>query len=495
MSARRHIAIDLGASSGRVMEVVIGDGELSVRELHRFANAPVTARHAGGVTLCWPMERIWESILEGLRIAAADGEVDSIGIDSWAVDYALLDDDGELVRPIAAYRDPRTKEPFARLRATLGDSALYAKTGIAFQPFNTLYQLAADAADPLRPLERAQRMLMLPDYIAYRLCGSIACERTNASSTQMLDAKTREWNHELVQAAGAPARILPELIDAGSDEPLGTLSADVADETGLSASTPVLATATHDTASAVVAAPIDPARDLYVSSGTWSLVGLELPQAVTSDAAREANMTNELGAFGSVRFLKNVAGLWLVQQCEAAFAAEGRARSWDELAALARAAEPLRSVVDPNDPAFFEPGDMPARIRASCAARGEPVPGTDAEVVRCALDSIALATAHAARQAAALARREIRQISVVGGGSANDLLNQLIADASGLAVEAGPAECTAIGNALMQHAALERVERASELRALVRASASIRRFEPDFAQSARMRDAAERLAR
>lgn len=491
----RHIAIDIGASSGRVMEVVIGADELSVRELHRFVNAPVAARHAGSVTLCWPMERLWESILEGLRIAAAGGEVDSIGVDSWAVDYALLDEDGELVRPVAAYRDPRTKRAFERLRAELGDEAIYGATGIAFQPFNTIYQLAADAEDPIRPLERAQKMLMLPDYIGYRLCGAAVCERTNASSTQLLDVRTREWNRELVRAAGAPARILPELVDAGSDQPLGTLSEDVADETGLSTSTPVLATATHDTASAVAAAPIDPARDLYVSSGTWSLVGLELPQAVTTAAAREANMTNELGAFGAVRFLKNVAGLWLVQQCEAAFAAAGRARSWSELAALARDAEPLRSVIDPNDPAFFEPGDMPARIRASCTARGEPVPDTDAQVVRCALDSIALATAHAARQAAALARREVRQIAVVGGGSANDLLDQLIADATGLPVEAGPVECTAIGNALMQHAALTGATRASELRAIVRRSIAIRRFEPDFHQSARMRDAVDRLAR
>lgn len=494
-ASRRHVAVDLGASGGRVMEVAIGGGELSVRELHRFANAPVAARHAGSVTLCWPMERIWESILEGLRIAAADGAVDSIGIDSWAVDYALLDDDGELVRPIAAYRDPRTKQAFARLRAELGDEAIYGATGIAFQPFNTLYQLAADAEDPIRPLERAQRMLLLPDYIAYRLCGSTACERTNASTTQFLDARTREWNHEILRAAGVPTRILPELVDAGCEDPLGTLLPDIADETGLSASTPVFATATHDTASAVVAAPIDPAHDLYVSSGTWSLVGLELPQAVTTAAARDANMTNELGAFGAVRFLKNVAGLWLVQQCEAAFAEAGRARSWSELASLARDAQPLRSVVDPNDPAFFEPGDMPARIRASCAGRGEPVPETDAQVVRCALDSIALATARAARQAARLAQRDIRRIAIVGGGSANDLLNQLIADAMGLPVEAGPVECTAIGNALMQHAAIEGAARASELRALVRASTAIRRFEPAFTQSAAMRDAMARLSR
>ena len=494
-SERRHIAIDLGASSGRVMEVRVSADALAVRELHRFANAPVAASRTGNVRLCWPFESMFEHILEGLRRAAEDGEVDSIGVDSWAVDYALVDDEGELVRPIAAYRDARTQEPFARLRATLGDAAIYGATGIAFQPFNTLYQLAADAADPIRPFERAQRMLMLPDFVAHRLCGSSACERTNASSTQMLDTHTRAWSKQLVAAAGVPARVLPALVDAGSSEPLGTLLHEIADETGLSASTPVIATATHDTAAAVVAAPIDPKHDLYVSSGTWSLVGAELPRAVASEAARAANITNELGAFGTVRFLKNVAGLWLVQQCEAAFEFGGRARSWAELEELARGAEPLRSIVDPNDPAFFEPGDMPARMRAVCAARGEPVPETDAAVIRCALDSVALATAQAAREVASIASLDARRIVIVGGGSANALLNQLIADASGLPVEAGPTECTAIGNALMQYAALEGITSAAPLRDIVRRSSALRRFEPDFNATSRMRAAAARLVR
>jgi rhamnulokinase len=492
---RRHIAIDLGASSGRVMEVCISDGALAVRELHRFANAPVTAHRSGNVRLCWPFESMFEHILEGLRRAADDGEVDSIGIDSWAVDYALVDDEGELVRPIAAYRDARTHGPFARMREELGDATIYGATGIAFQPFNTLYQLAADAADPLHPLERAQHMLMLPDFVARRLCGSIACERTNASSTQMLDTNTRAWNRLLVAASGIPARIMPPLVDAGCSEPLGTLLPDIADETGLSTATPVIATATHDTAAAVVAAPIDPLHDLYVSSGTWSLVGAELPRAVVSDAARAANITNELGAFGTVRFLKNVAGLWLVQQCEAAFERDGRARSWEQLEELARGAEPLRSLVDPNDPVFFEPGDMPARIRAACVARGEPDPNTDAAVIRCALDSIALATAQAAREVATIASFDARRIVIVGGGSANALLNQLIADASGLVVEAGPVECTAIGNALMQYAALEGITSAATLRDIVRRASQLRRFEPDFRATSRMSAAAARLAR
>jgi len=495
---RRHIAIDLGASSGRVMEVTIGDGTLAVRELHRFANAPVAARRAGDVTLCWPFERLFESILEGLRRAAQDGPVDAIGIDSWAVDYALVDDEGELVRPIAAYRDPRTQAPYARLRAELGDAAIYGATGIAFQPFNTLYQLAADAVDPMRPFERAQRMLMLPDYVAMRLTGSMLCERTNASSTQFLDARTRDWNRELVRAAGVPLRILPELVDAGSGEPLGTLLPDIADESGLSAGTPVLAVGTHDTASAVLAAPIDPRHDLYVSSGTWSLVGAELAKPVLTDAARAANLTNESGVFGTTRFLRNVAGLWLVQQLDAAFAAAGRARSWTELAALASEVEPLRSVVDPDDPSLFAPGDMPKHIAELCRTRGEPVPETDGELVRCALDSIALATARAARMVAETASLAPKRLVIVGGGAANTLLDQLVADATGLVVETGPIEATAIGNALAQHAALEDLsgaEGSRALRELVRDAAPAQRFEPDFRQTARMHDAAARLSR
>ena len=488
--SRRHIAIDLGASSGRVVEVVVSSAAIETRVLHRFANAPVAAARAGNLKLCWPFERMFEEILEGLRRAAEGGAVDSIGVDSWAVDYALLDEDGELVRPIAAYRDARTQEPFARLRAQLGDETIYRATGIAFQPFNTLYQLAADAADSIRPLERAQRMLMLPDYIAYRLCGTMLCERTNASSTQMIDAKTGEWSERLAREAGVPPRILPEIVEAGTR--LGEISAEIADETGLDPATPVIATATHDTASAVVAAPIDPAHDIYVSSGTWSLVGAELRAPVTSDAARRENITNELGAFGTVRFLKNVAGLWLVQQLEAAFEAEGRKRSWAELAALASSAEPLRSVVNPNDPALFEPGDMPLRIRAACAARGEPEPRDDGELVRCALDSVALATAHAAREIATIAGLDARRIVVVGGGAANELLDQLIADASGLVVETGPTECTAIGNALVQYAALEELASAAPLRAIVRSSFASRRFEPDSINHARMQAAMAR---
>lgn len=491
-ASRRHLAIDLGASSGRVVEVRIGDG-LAVREIHRFGNGPRKSVADG--PWMWDAEALRTAIIAGLARAAVDGPVDSIGIDTWGVDYGLLDAKGRLVRDPIAYRDPRTRGPFERLRATLGDAAIYAATGIQFQPFNTLYQLAADAEDPDRPLERASRLLLMPDLVAHWLCGSVACERTNASTTQLLDATDRSWNGMLARAAGVPSRLFPELVDAGDPRPLGTLRPEIAAPTGLSATVPVIATATHDTAAAVAGAPIDPAVDLYVSSGTWSLVGFELPSPVLSDAARAVNATNEIGAFGSVRFLRNVAGLWLVQQCEEDFEREGRRRSWAELADLAGSAEPLRSLVDPNDPAFLEPGDMPARIRAACLARGEPVPDSDAALVRCALDSVALATARAARELAALAGRTPRRIVIVGGGCANDLLNRLVADATGLPVETGPVECTAIGNALLQHAALDGVRELAPLRNLVRAAIPARRFEPDPARYARMRDADGRLGR
>jgi rhamnulokinase len=338
-------------------------------------------------------------------------------------------------------------------------------------------------------------MLMLPDYIAMRLTGSMACERTNASSTQFLDARTRDWNRELARAAGVPMRILPRLVDAASREPLGTLSAEIAEKTGLSTDAPVLAVGTHDTASAVLAAPIDPHNDLYVSSGTWSLVGAELAMPVLTESARAANLTNEAGVFGTTRFLRNVAGLWLVQQLDAAFTAAGRAHSWAELATLASQAEPLRSIINPDDPSLFAPGDMPRHIAELCRARGEPVPSTDGEMVRCALDSIALATARAVDMVAKSASIAPKRVVIVGGGAANALLNQLVADATGFVVQTGPIEATAIGNALAQHASLEGTVEARSLRELVQGASPSRRFEPDSRQSARMRDAAVRVAR
>lgn len=475
---RRHIAIDLGASSGRVLEVGVGGRTLEAREVHRFAHAPRRESIARVPTWCWEFGAIWEGVLTGLSAAARGGPVDSIGVDSWAVDYGLVDEAGGLVLPLRAYRDPRTTETFRELRASIGDWNLYQRTGVQFQPFNTLYQLAADGRDPARPLERATRILMIPDLIANRLCGSTVGERTNASTSQLLDVHDGRWITEFASAAGIPGWLLPELVEAGNPRPLGALTDEVAARTGLPRTTPVLAVATHDTASAVIAAPIDPRTDAYVSSGTWSLVGLELPHAVVSQEAMRANLTNERGGFGTFRFLKNVTGLWLLQECAREFAAAGNPRSWADLERMAADEPPSLNLFDTEDPSLLEPGGMPGRILALFQSRGLPAPEGEAALIRCVLESLARSTAGAVRRAAELGGRRLERIVVVGGGAGNALLNQLIADAAGMPVAVGPIECTAIGNGLMQFAALEGISAAGPLREMVRRLHPCCTFEP-----------------
>jgi rhamnulokinase len=497
VTARRHLAIDLGASSGRVIEVRVDpsatDAVVAV-ERHRFANGPVQRVGEDGSRFEWPWSRIVSEVGEGLAAAAtaADGLVDSIAIDSWAVDYGLLDEHGELVAPVAAYRDPRTREAFERVRSELGDETLFEATGIQFQPFNTIYQLAADAADPARGLDRARRLLMVPDLLAHDLCGSTVGERTNASSTQMLDGEGR-WIDRFVRAIGIDPSILPTLVEPGCPEPLGRLRSEVAQATGLSSGTPLLATATHDTASAVAAAPIDDATDVYISSGTWSLIGIEGDVAVSGEDARTANLTNEHGAFGSVRTLFNMAGLWLLEESRRAIAESGRPSDLATLLAAAEDAPPWSCVFDPDDARFATPGDMPARVREICLEHGETPPSDDAGLVRSILESLALATARAIDRLARLSGRRLQRVVVVGGGSRNERLNRWIADASGLPVETGPVEATAIGNGLLQFASLEGISDLATLRELVRRSCRPRRFEPSTS-SAAIDDARARFA-
>ncbi len=476
-SASRHVAIDLGASSGRVIEVVVESDRVSaVRELHRFANGPVESKRGQAAGWTWPIESIWDGALEGLRAAAREGDpIASIGIDSWAVDYGLVDEHGELVAPVSAYRDPRTQAPMARLRAALGDDAIYAQTGVAFQPFNTLYQLAADAADPSRPLDRATRMLMVPDLLAHRLCGSLVCERTNAGTTQCYDTEADHgrgaWVESFAEAAGVRRGVLPEVVPAGTR--LGTLRPSIAEATGLDRSTPVLATASHDTASAVAAAPIEEAGDVYVSSGTWSLVGVEVDRPIRTAAARRAGLTNEPGAHGATRLLRNVAGLWILQECRRAFESAGRRWTWAALAEAAAGEPAFRSVIDPDDARFAAPGlDMPERVRAWCGEHGEPLPDTDQAITRTILDGLALATAEAARRVTSVAGMDLRRLAIVGGGAANIMLARLIAEAAGVPVVLGPTEATAIGNALVQHVALEGATGRDAARAVRRLAAT-----------------------
>ncbi|TNY37064.1 rhamnulokinase [Thermomonospora catenispora] len=458
-------AVDLGASSGRVMTARVGGGRLELTEVRRFRNRPV--RVAG--TLHWDILGLYGEILDGLK--AAGPGLTSIGIDSWAVDYGLVDRSGALLGNPVHYRDGRTDGVMEQVRAELGDAFLYDVSGVQFLPFNTIYQLVAAREE----LDRAHALLMIPDLVAYWLTGRTGAELTNASTTGLLDVRTRTWATALLERLDLPRRLLPELREPG--EVIGPLRPDVAAETGLDGDVRVTAVASHDTASAVAAVPARGEDFAYISCGTWSLVGVELPGPVLDAEGRKANFTNEAGIDGTVRYLRNVMGLWLVQES---------LRTWgldsSELPALLKAAEGVpafQAVVDPDAPEFLPPGDMPARIAERCRATGQRPPATPPEVIRCIMDSLALGHRAAVREAARLSGRRVETVHLVGGGSRNELLCRLTADACGLPVVAGPVEATALGNALVQARTFGVVEDLAEMRALVAATQPLRRYEPD----------------
>ncbi|WP_188188201.1 rhamnulokinase [Nonomuraea sp. SYSU D8015] len=454
--SRRFAAVDLGASSGRVMLADLSDG-LELTEAHRFPNGPV--RVAG--RLYWDILGLYREILTGLRAA---GPVSSIGVDSWAVDYGLLDESGALLGNPVHYRDDRTRGVAERVAEEVGAEALYDVSGLQVLPFNTIYQLLADR------LDQAATMLLIPDLIGYWLTGEVGAEVTNASTTGLLDVRTRAWASPLIERLGLPSALFPPLRQPG--EAVGGLRRDVAAEIGWSA--PVRAVGSHDTASAVAAVPATGPAFAYVSCGTWSLAGVELPGPVLTPESRAANFTNEAGIDGTVRYLRNVMGLWLLQEC---------LRNWpgSDLGDLLKAAageRPFAAVVNPDEPVFLPPGDMPARIAAECRRTGQRPPATPAGYVRCVLESLALGHRRAVRQAMELSGRDVEVVHLVGGGSRNELLCQLTADACGLPVVAGPAEATTFGNVLVQARAAGLVSDLAEMRSLVAAAEPLRRYEP-----------------
>lgn len=458
MRSRSYAAVDLGAASGRVVVARVGDGELALREVHRFPNRPVRA--AG--TLYWDILGLYRQVLDGLR--GAEG-VASVGVDSWAVDYGLLDSSGALIANPVHYRDRRTDGVMDKVVAELGAQALYEVGGLQFLPFNTVYQLVSAP-----PPEQARTLLMIPDLLAYWLTGEIGAERTNASTTGLYDVRAGEWAYPLAERLGLPAGILPPLREPG--ETVGGLGADPAAETGLPEGLPVTAVGSHDTASAVLAVPAAHERFGYVSCGTWSLAGVELDAPVLTEESRAAGFTNEVGVGGTIRYLRNVMGLWLLQESLRAWRAE------DDLPALLAAAgqaPPFAALVDPGDQGFIPPGDMPARIAAYCERTGQRPPAGRAETVRCVLESLALGHRAAIRDAVRLSGRPVEVVHVVGGGARNALLCRLTADACGLPVVAGPVEATAIGNALVQARAHGLV---GDPRELVRRTQRLTVYEP-----------------
>ncbi len=438
----RYAAVDLGASSGRVVVGTVGPGHLELEEVHRFSNGPV--RLPDGYR--WDVLHLWREILVGLRRANDGGALTSVGVDSWAIDHGLLDRDGALLGNPWHHRDSRTDGVADRLFRTLPADELYRINGLQHLPFTTLYQLLA--AKSASQTELAEQMLLVPDLLVHWLTGIAGTERTNASTTGLLDATTGEWSTRVLHASGLRASLLAPLRSPG--QVVGPLLAVMREETGLGPDVVVTTVGSHDTASAVVGVPADGPRFAYVACGTWALVGVELDGPVLTDESREANFTNEAGVDGTVRYLRNVMGLWVLSESIRTWEHQGRQV---DLGALLAAAEQLPEggpVVDIDDPSLLPPGDMPARIDALCRESGQPVPESPAATVRCIVESLAQAFARAVSDAVRISGRTVDVVHVVGGGSQNRLLCRLTADATGLPVLAGPVEATALGNVLVQ---------------------------------------------
>ncbi|HWL79076.1 rhamnulokinase family protein [Microbacterium sp.] len=470
MSGGVVAAVDLGATSGRVMLGYVEEGAVRLEEVARFPNGPVTAPDD---SLRWDFAALYDHIIAGLAEAVRrEPGIASVGIDSWAVDYGLLRGDELLDAPFH-YRDDRTAAGVEAVHAIVPFEELYRRNGLQFLPFNTLYQYAADAR-----LAEADAALLIPDLIAFLLTGARVAERTNASTTGLLDVRTRQWDTELAERLGVPTSALPSLVDPGSR--LGAVRGRALDRVG--APLEVVAVGSHDTASAVVAVPLASPDAAYISCGTWGLVGVELDEPVVTDAAREALYTNEGGVDGRVRFLHNVTGLWLLTETIAAWTEEDGAPI--DLPALldeASAVDGAIPVFDADDPRLSAPGDMPSRIAEVLREGGSAVPSSRAAFVRTIVESIAAAFAHALATVARVTGRELDVVHIVGGGALNRLLCQATADRSGLPVLAGPVEATALGNVLVQaraHGWFGPDATLETLRAAVAATVSPVRYEP-----------------
>jgi rhamnulokinase len=451
----RYAAIDLGATSGRVVTGRLDGDRMRLEEVHRFPNRPV--RLPDG--LRWNLLHLFTESLEGLRRA---GRVDGVGVCTWGVDYALLDGGGRVLGLPYHYRDERTATMVERAFVRVPRAELYATTGIQTLPINTAFQLLADEGSAA--LERAERIALVPDLLSHWLCGELVNECTNASTTGLLDARSGDWARGLIARLGLPASIFGPLAAPGTA--LGPLLA----HHELGAPT-VYAVASHDTASAFAAAPVRDEHAAILSSGTWSLLGLELPAPVLGDGAREANLTNERGVDGTTRLLKNVMGMWLLEECRRSWARDGREPAYAELVELARAERGEPAVFDPDDDAFLTPGDMPGRIAAACERSGQRPPESRGAFVRAIALSLACKYRWVLERLEAVSGREVRRIHVIGGGARNAALGALTADVTGREVLAGPVEATGLGNLFVQARAAGELGSLADLRAAAAASA------------------------
>jgi rhamnulokinase len=469
-----YLACDLGAESGRVMLGRMDAQRLSLEEVHRFANVPL--RFEG--SLCWDVNALWSELQNGLRKAAAlQMPIASISTDSWGLDYVLLDEHQKIIEPTFHYRDARTAQGVEKLKARIDRESLFAETGIQFMPINTVYQLGAEARERL---QRARKLLMIGDAFNWLLSGTARSEESLASTSAIYDPCTRAWSAKVIQALGISPALLTNIVPAGT-------------KLGDHERMEVIATCSHDTAAAVAAVPAGTRPWAYISSGTWSLLGVETTHPVLTDLCRELNFTNEIGYGDTVRLLKNIVGLWIVQECRRAWVQQGREYDYATLTKMAADAPAFGPLINPTDPRFLPPGNMPDRIARYCVETGQMPPDGVGETVRCALESLALQYRKTLREVEQLTGVHVQQLHVVGGGSQNRLLNQFTADATGIPVLAGPMEATAIGNVLVQAIAMGELDSLSTARELVRRSFEVTTFEPR--EKERWHMAAEKFAK
>ncbi len=469
-----YLAFDLGASSGRAVIGRFDGNVVELEEIHRFANGPVSV--AGG--LYWDALRLYEELLAGLRkcVQVSGPELAGIGIDTWGVDFALMDARNELLGNPRCYRDPRVQGMMERAFSRVSREEIFERTGLQFLEINTLYQLLSMAEKNSQHLRVARTFLMMPDLFNFWLTGRKVCEFSNATTTQFYNPRKEGWATDLLELLEIPADMLPEIVPPGT--PLSPLRPEIAADAGIR-SGDVIAPACHDTASAVAAVPFSDADAAYISSGTWALLGAELPAPNVTPEALRHNFTNEGGVCGAFRFLKNVTGLWTVQECRRTWENLGHAYSFADLVQLAEAAPALSSFIDPDHSDFLEPGDMPARIRTYCRRTGQTEPATEGAVIRCALESLALKCRFVLDDLESVLKRKLHTIHVVGGGIRNSLLNQFTANAARRPVVAGPAEATALGNILMQTFARGEIGSLNGIREVVRNSTELATLEPD----------------
>lgn len=472
MSTHHYIACDLGAESGRVMLGTLANARLTLEEIHRFSN--------GAIAICdslrWEVLRLFEEVKVGLRKVAARGiSVSSVSCDSWGVDYVLLQGDEPMLTAPFHYRDGRTDSGYERAFPIVPADEIFSETGIQFMTINTLYQLHADLLQRPTVLNAAEQFLTMGDYFNFLFSGVRKVEESLASTTQLYNPQQRAWSKKLIEKFGFPERIFPEVVPSGTK--LAPLLPALAAATGLR-DAQVVASCSHDTGAAVAAVPAEGDDWAYLSSGTWSLLGIESSTPIVTAKSRQYNFTNEVGFGGSIRFLKNIIGLWVLQECRRVWAKAGQEYNYDQLTAMAETAPPLKALLNLRDERFAKPDNMPQKIVDYCRETKQPAPTTPGEFVRCVLESLALLYRQTLDQIEKVTGRTLTTLHIVGGGSKNQLLNQLSANATGRVVVAGPVECTAIGNVLIQAIALGHLPSLAALRQVVRNSFPTIRYEP-----------------